>query len=78
MQVHFRGRPNLVPWTHLRGLKCRGSERSRGGFGSNDRTVPQSSSEEPEGFRERPERVEDDEGAPGVEDASRERRSGGL
>lgn len=62
----------------LRGLKWRGSERSRGGLGSNDRPVPESSSEEPEGFRERPERVEEDEGAPGVEDGSRERRSGGL
>lgn len=63
--------------THLRGLKWRGSERSRGGFGSSVRAEPESSSEEPEGLRERPGRVEDEE-ALAVEEGSRERLSGGL
>lgn len=70
--------PLSTPRTHLRGLKCRGSERSRGGLGSSDRPAPESISEEPEGFRERPERVEEDEGALGAEDGSMGRRSEGL
>lgn len=63
--------------THLRGLKWRGSERSRGGFGSRVRAEPESSSEDPEGFPERPGRVEDEE-AHGAEEGSKERLSGGL
>lgn len=67
--------------THLRGLKWRGSERSRGGRGSRVRAAPQSGSVEPEGFRERPGRVEEqeeEEEAHGAEGASMERLSGGL
>lgn len=63
--------------THLRGLNWRGSERSRGGFGSRGRAEPESASEDPEGFRERPGRVEDEE-AHGAEGGSKERLSGGL
>lgn len=63
--------------THLRGLKWRGSERSRAGRGSKVRPETESSSDEPEGFRERPDRVEDEE-AHGAEGVSMERLSGGL
>lgn len=62
---------------HLRGWKWRGSERSRGGCGSRVRCEPESSSEEPEGFRERPGRVEDEE-AHAAEEDSKERLSEGL
>lgn len=63
--------------THLWGLKWRGSERSLGSCGSRVRAEPQSSSEEPEGFRERPGRVEDEAGH-AAEEGSKERLSGGL
>lgn len=63
--------------SHLSGLKWRGSERSRGGCGSRVRWGAESSSEELDGFRERPGRVED-EGAQEAAEGSRERLSGGL
>lgn len=64
--------------THLRGLKWRGSERSRGGLGSRARAALESSSAVTEEFWDRPGRVVDEEAGFEAQSGSKERLSGGL
>lgn len=49
-QVNTLIRTLVYTHNHLRGLKCRGSERSRGGRGSRLRATLESSSVGPDGF----------------------------
>lgn len=64
--------------THLRGLKWRGSERSRGGLGISVRAGLESSSDGTEDFCDRLGRVDGEEDALWAQRSSKVRLSGGL